>query len=913
MLTANQIRQSFLDFFKSKGHAVVPSASLVPEDDPTLLFTNAGMNQFKRVFLGLEKRDYVRAADSQKVLRVSGKHNDLEEVGRDHFHHTFFEMLGNWSFGDYHKKEAIGWAWELLTKVWNLPKERLYATVYRKDDEAEKLWRSETDIDPSRISRHGEKDNFWEMGETGPCGPCSEIHMDMGPGTCPLEGGGGHACGVNVAGCGRFIELWNLVFIQYDRQKDAVLSELPAKHVDTGMGFERVVRVLQGKDSNYETDLLRPLIEKLQELSGREYGGGLDSARPPLDGSTELAGASARPPKENLGMSFRAVCDHARALTFAIGDGVMPSNEGRGYVIRRILRRAARHGRMLGIKEPFLHKMASVVVDIMGGAYPELKQRHEHIAAVIKSEEERFGETLDQGLEYMNKIIEKKKTVKLPIYPSLTPIQDDKITAEEAFKLYDTFGFPLDLIINIAEENGFWVNQPGFEELLRKQKERSRAARGEVEFSCSKDAEYPNCIFVGYECLEAKTRITGIFRKELTLDRSEKGMTVDVTLEDTPFYGESGGQAGDVGAIESKDGSLKVEGTVKAFNKATVHRCQVISGTIKVGDQVSAMVDCQARLATARHHTATHLLQSALRQILGKHVQQQGSAVDPQRLRFDFTHFAALDPMQVQQVEELVNRQVMEDLPVEAGHMKLAEAQAQGAMALFGEKYGEEVRVVSCGDFSKELCGGTHLRRTGEIGLFKIIREEAIASGVRRIEAVAGVPALHHIRKSEQLLDEVRDRLKAAPDEVVKKLNGLLEELKALEKAKREAARNQQGSLIESLVQEVGDVGEVRFVCRALEGYSSDELRELADSLRKKLPGGVAVLASAGEGKMSFTVAVGDELIKAKKFSAGDLAKKLAAATGGRGGGRPQLAQVGGRDDGRLAEHVAKMAEYLFG
>ncbi len=890
-MTSNQIRTDFLDFFKARGHAIVPSASLVPEDDPTLLFTNAGMNQFKRVFLGLEKRDYVRAADSQKCLRVSGKHNDLEEVGRDHFHHTFFEMLGNWSFGDYYKKEAIAWAWELLTSVWNLPKDRLYATVYNLDDEAERLWRSQTDIGSSHISRHGDKDNFWEMGETGPCGPCSEIHMDMGPGSCPLEGRTGHVCGINVSGCARFIELWNLVFIQYDRQRDGNLSPLSSQHVDTGMGFERLVRVLQGKASNYETDLFRPLVDRLQDLCGLEYGGG-------LGGSTGLAEVSARPPKADVGMSFRAVCDHARALAFAIGDGVMPSNEGRGYVIRRILRRAARHGRLLGIREPFLFRLIGVVVDVMGSAYPDLRQRHEHISAVVKAEEERFSETLDQGLSLFDQITARMAKQVMP--------------GAEAFKLYDTYGFPLDLTQAMSAEKGMTVDLEGFNASMEGQREQSRAARGEVEFSCQKELDYPGCIFVGYERLEAETRITGIFRKDLPLEQAERGMTVDVTLEDTPFYGESGGQAGDVGTIESKDARLKVESTVKTFNQATVHRCQVLSGIIKVGDRVEARVDRQARLATARHHTATHLLQAALRQILGKHVQQQGSSVDPHRLRFDFTHFAALDPRQIQQVEELVNHKVMEDLPVQTEHMKLAQAQAQGAMALFGEKYGEEVRVVSCGDFSKELCGGTHLRRTGEIGLFKIVHQEAIAAGVRRLEAVAGVPALHYVRRHEQLLEEVRQRLNASPDEVVRKLNSLLEEVKALEKSRKEVARAQQGSLIDELAREVREVKEVRFVCRALEGYSPDELREIADALRRKLPDGVIVLGSSDEGKMSFTIAVGDSLVQSKRYSAGELARRLAAATGGRGGGRPQLAQVGGKDDGRLAGHVEKMTEYLF-
>jgi len=886
MRSSDQIRNDFLDFFKSQGHTIVPSASLIPDDDPTLLFTNAGMNQFKRVFLGLERRDYVRAADSQKCLRVSGKHNDLEEVGRDHFHHTFFEMLGNWSFGDYYKREAIGWAWELLTSVWNLPKERLYATVFRDDDEAENFWRTETDIPPSHISRHGEKDNFWEMGETGPCGPCSEIHMDMGPGTCPLQGRDGHLCGVNAKSCGRFIEIWNLVFIQYERLKDGSLSPLASKHVDTGMGLERVVRVLQGRDSNYETDLLRPLIDRLQDISGQEYPGGRNQP-------TEHSG-------RDLGLSFRAVADHIRALTFAVGDGGMPSNEGRGYVIRRILRRAARHGRLLGIREPFLYKLSATVVDIMSQAYPDLAPRHEHIAAVIKAEEERFGETLDQGLRMFEEMVARSSA-----HRSRT------ILGRDAFKLYDTFGFPLDLTQAMARENGLEVDVAGFDECMQEQRERARAARGEVAYEAAKEIEYPGCIFVGYERLEAETRITGIYGGGAALDAAERGMEVEVTLEDTPFYGEGGGQAGDIGIIESENARLKVEATFKAFNQATVHRCKVISGAVRVGDRVKAIVDRQSRLATARHHTATHLLQAALRQIVGKHVQQQGSAVDPLRLRFDFTHFAPLDAMQLAQVEELVNLKVMEDLPVEAEHMKLDEARAQGAMALFGEKYGQEVRVVSCGDFSKELCGGTHLRRTGEIGLFKIVREEAIAAGVRRIEAVAGMPALHYVRDNQRWLEEVCDRLKASPGEVVKKLNSLMEEVRALEKARRQAARAQQDNLIEGLLKEAREVRGVRWLCQSLKGYSADELREMADALRQKLVDGIVVLATADTGKMSFILAVGDRLLDSKKYSAGDLAKKLAAATGGRGGGRPQLAQVGGKDDGRLAEHVSRMAEYL--
>jgi len=877
MQTSNQIRQSFLDFFKSKGHTIVPSAPVVPQDDPTLLFTNAGMNQFKKIFLGAETRDYKRAADSQKVLRVSGKHNDLEEVGKDHTHHTFFEMLGNWSFGDYYKKEAIGWAWELLTGVWKLPTDKLYATVYVNDQEAEGFWKTQTGIDHSFISRHGEKDNFWEMGETGPCGPCSEIHMDMGQGTCPKAGKNGHVCGVNVDGCGRFVEIWNLVFIQYDRGPDGILKDLPSKHVDTGMGFERLVRVLQEKDSNYATDLFAPIIKQTGEISGKQYNAGPE------------------------GMSFRVIADHIRALVFTIGDGVLPSNEGRGYVIRRILRRAARHGRLLGLKQPFLYRLASTVIDIMGQAYPDIKQRHEHIAMVIKTEEERFGETLDQGLSLFDQIASKLKTS-----------NDKVISGTDAFKLYDTFGFPLDLTQVMAEEHGLTVDSEGFNQAMAGQRERARAARGDVSFTAAKEVDYPNCVFVGYNSLVQKTKVNGIYIKELPIDKAEKGQTVDITLENTPFYGEGGGQAGDIGFLENPNCRIKVLNSVKAFNGSTVHHAEVVSGSIKLRDEVTASVDQPARLSTARHHTATHLLQAALQQIVGKHVQQQGSMVSPERLRFDFTHFAGLDRMQLDEAEHLVNRKIMDNLPVADEHMKLAEAQKTGAMALFGEKYGEEVRVISCGDFSKELCGGTHVKHSGELGLFKIVKEEAIASGVRRIEAVAGEAAYRLVKQDELLVAEIHDRLKSNREDIIKKLNAQMEELKALEKARKDAARLQQGSLIEGLVKEVKKVQDVQLLVKLLDGFSQDDLREIADKLRVKLPNGLIVLASNHEGKFGFTIAVGDELVKAKKFTAGDIAKKIAAATGGKGGGRPQLAQVGGKDEGKLKEQVGKIEEIIF-
>ena len=878
MMTSNEIRNGFLDFFRSKGHTIVPSDSVIPQGDPTLLFTNAGMNQFKRIFLGLEDRGYRRAADSQKVLRVSGKHNDLEEVGRDHFHHTFFEMLGNWSFGDYYKKEAIGWAWELLAGVWKLPKDRLYATVYANDEEALGFWKTETDIDHSHISRHGEKDNFWEMGETGPCGPCSEIHMDMGEGSCPKSGQDGHVCGVNVDGCGRFVEIWNLVFIQYERQPDGSLKDLPSRHVDTGMGFERIVRVLQKKNSNYDTDLFYPVIKAVEKISGKIYGQG----------------------KEDI--SFRVVADHIRALVFTIGDGVLPSNEGRGYVIRRILRRAARHGRLLGLEEPFLFKLAPVVVEIMDSAYPDLKPRLEHIATVIKNEEENFASTIALGL---SKLLESAAAI--------TPPDKRAIPGEVLFKLYDTFGFPIDLAQEIASEQGLTLDLDGFQQALNQQRERARSARGEVAFTAEKGVDYPSCIFVGYQKLDQDTTVTSLFRQGQRLESAGPGEQVDITLEDTPFYAEGGGQAGDIGIIEGQDCRLRVTGTVKAFNQATVMKAEVLSGRVAPGARVRASVDQSARAATARHHTATHLLQAALRQVLGGHVQQQGSMVGPERLRFDFTHFAGPERGQLDQVERLVNLKIMDDLPVAEEHMPLAQAQSSGAMALFGEKYGQEVRVISCGDFSKELCGGTHVKRSGELGQFRIIREEAVAAGVRRIEAVAGEAAYQLAKQDQRLLAEIQETLLAGRDEILKKLNIQVDELKALEKARKEAAKQQLGSLVDGLAREVKEADNIALLIKLLDGYSQDDLREVADRLRAKLPNGVVVLAASEEGKFGFTIAVGEELVKAKKLMAGDIARKIAAATGGRGGGRPQLAQVGGKDDGRLGEHLAKVQSLITG
>ncbi len=856
----------------------MPSDSVVPKDDPTLLFTNAGMNQFKKIFLGLEDRGYKRAADSQKVLRVSGKHNDLEEVGRDHTHHTFFEMLGNWSFGDYYKKEAITWAWELLTDIWKMPKDKLYATVYVNDEEAYGFWKDLTTIDPSHISRYGEKDNFWEMGETGPCGPCSEIHMDMGRGSCPKDGKDGHVCGVNVDGCGRFVEIWNLVFIQYDRGPDGKLTELPSKHVDTGMGFERIVRVLQKKDSNYATDLFHPVIKAVEKISGIKYG----------QGQTDV--------------SFRVVADHIRALIFTIGDGVLPSNEGRGYVIRRILRRAARHGRLLGLTEPFLYNLVPTVIDIMGQAYPDLKPRTEHIAMVIKNEEENFVSTIAVGL---TKLLESAAAI--------TPPNEKSIPGEVLFKLYDTFGFPIDLAQEIAAEQGLTLDLAGFNKALEQQKERARAARGDVSYTAAREVEYPSCIFVGYNNLEQKSKVTGIFIKELAIDQAEKGQNVDITLENTPFYGEGGGQAGDVGILENANCRIKVLNTVKTFNGSTVHQAEIISGSIKIQDEVMAMVDQAARLNTARHHTATHLLQSALRQVVGKHVQQQGSMVIPERLRFDFTNFAALDPMQIGEVEHLVNHKIMENMPVASKHTKLAQAQAEGAMALFGEKYGEDVRMISCGDFSKELCGGTHVKNTGEIGFFKIIKEEAVAAGVRRIEAIVGESAYRHIQQNELLLQEIQDRLKVNREDIIKKINVQMEQLKLMGKEKGQTFIRDIDKIIAEIIKSSSQYyNNMRVVNYYWENIETiDNLREAADRYKNIKGSGIGLFGYTNDGKATIIVTVEEDLVQKGVYKADKIVKKIAAHTGGKGGGRPQMAQVGFKDDGKIKEYLEKAIDYI--
>jgi len=746
-LTGHQVRQSFIDYFAGRGHKVVRSASLIPADDPSLLFTNAGMVPFKKVFLGNEAAEATRLVDSQKCLRISGKHNDLEQVGRDTYHHTFFEMLGNWSFGDYYKREAITWAWELLTEVWKLPKERLWATVHVSDGEAEEEWLRLGDIPAQRVLRFDE-DNFWEMGETGPCGPCSEIHLDRGPEACAERGQPGHRCAVN-AGCARFIELWNLVFIQYDRHSDGKLAELPAKHVDTGMGLERIAAVIQGVLSNYDCDLLRSLIQTTERLVSLRYGA-----------------------DEGHDVSFRVIADHARAVAFMIADGVMPSNEGRGYVLRRLVRRAARHGKLLGLERPFLGEVCSRVVADFGEAYPELQERRESIGEVVASEEGRFAQTLDKGLAILEEEVQQVKQAGKKV-----------LSGEVAFRLYDTYGFPLDLTEDILRSHGLSVDGVAFDERMERQRERAREAKKFVAGFADVGSGLASR-FVGDTAHEWESRIVGLYSQgEERLGAVAEGEEVEVVVAETPFYGESGGQVGDRGVIEGRGGDLiEVVDTQRPHAGLIVHRGRVVRGAFEAGQPVILKIDRCRREAIRLNHSATHILHSVLRERLGEHVRQSGSLVAPDRLRFDFTHGCPVEPDELAAMEDEVNARIRENVEVSTAEVDYDEAIRQGALAFFGEKYGKRVRVVRMGAFSVELCGGTHVRRTGEIGLFKFRSEGGVAAGIRRVEATTGKEALDLVRRRERILREVMDGLRGSEEEVPTKLAKLLSYQRELEK-----------------------------------------------------------------------------------------------------------------------------------
>jgi alanyl-tRNA synthetase len=866
-----------LDFFKAYGHTVVPSTSLVPEDDPTLLFANAGMNQFKKIFLGQEKRAYTRAASAQKCLRVSGKHNDLEEVGKDGRHHTFFEMLGNWSFGDYYKAEAMEWAWEYLAKVLGLSQDRLWVSIFRDDDEAAELWPKATAISKERVRRFDEKENFWEMGETGPCGPCSEIHYDLTRKPCSAN------CGPNCA-CGRFVEIWNLVFIQYNRDANGRLQPLVSRHVDTGLGFERVMALIQGVTSNYETDLFLPIIRQTESLSGFAFGGNYDT-------------------------SFQVIADHIRALGFTIADGAIPSNEGRGYVLRRILRRAARHGRVLGLHEPFLHRLTNILVDGMGKAYPELASRREHIALVVKSEEERFNETLDVGIELFEKVAKEVQAQGGKIIPG-----------SEVFKLYDTYGFPLDLTQVMADEKGLSLDREGYERAMASQRERARSAAkfsqkvGEDALTKARAFALPgeNSRYRGYDQDETETKISKVYV-------SDSGELLGLVLAETPFYVESGGQVDDQGVITGRDFSFKVESLSKRDGEI-VH----LGGMVKeaapkeayswdslLGQTVRAAVYLNPRRATKRNHTATHLLHAALRQVLGIHVHQQGSLVAPDRLRFDFTHFAQPSRDDLERIETLVNERIRANSPLITDVMPLEEARKSGAIALFGEKYEEKVRVVQVPGVSLELCGGTHVRATGEIGLFLIISESSIASGVRRIEALTGEGAYKYAKERERILSDLSSKLAIRAEDLpkrVEKLTGENAELhKRLERGKSQAL----SEIATDLINKAEVMNGLRVVIALVECDTNDRLRQLGDLLRKSLGSGIGILACILEGKAAFVAIATEDVAKSGKVTAGEIAKKLGQAVGGTGGGRPHLAQAGGKDIAQIPNALEDIRRHL--
>ena len=868
-MTGAELRRSFTGFFADRDHRVVPSASVVPWDDPTLLFTNAGMNQFKDVFLGRSTRDYVRAVDFQKCIRAGGKHNDLEDVGRSPIHQTFFEMLGNWSFGDYYKEEAIVWAWELLTETWKLSTDRFWVTVFREDDESEELWRRYTGVGADRVLRFDEKDNFWEMGETGPCGPNSEIHYDLGPGRCDRKDDPDHVCVVN-GDCTRYVEIWNLVFIQYDRGAGGALTPLPARHVDTGMGFERMLGILQGVGSNYETDSFRPLMNHIGELSEQPYA----------EGDTAVA--------------YRVVADHVRALTFAIADGALPSNEGRGYVLRRILRRAARYGRTLGLAEPFLYRLVPTITEQMDSAYPELRPAQEKVKTVVRSEEEAFGRTLDRGLELFEGMVDLSETE-----------GRREIRGDEAFKLYDTFGFPLDLTQLMAGERGLTVDLAGFDAEMEQQRSRSRTVYGKgtaikaigtlgVASGFSSAKSTFSTLFLGYD--------------SLTIDRTSVIACNDglILLSETPFYGESGGQVGDTGWLKTESGDRIAVLNTTRDGDTIIHHCEPKTANRLAPDTVvSAHVDGTRRQSIMRNHTATHLLHGVLRETLGVHVEQRGSEVAPERLRFDFAHFKPVGPEVLNAIERRVNELVWQNIAVEWFETDLEDARSQGAMALFKEKYDERVRVVRIGDVSLELCGGTHLGATGEIGMFRLVRESGIAAGERRIEAVTGASAYESVKRDEGRVAQTAEALKCEPDDLTKKAVDLNARVRELERHVRELGRASARNWVDELVNGAVDVDGVSVAAARVDCPDIDTLRAMGDTVRERLDGvAVGVLFASFDERPVCIVVVTDDAISGRGLHAGKLARDVAAIIGGGGGGKAHMAQAGGKDASRIDEAV---------
>lgn len=868
MMTGNEIRESYLKFFESKGHKILPSASLIPVNDPSILWTAAGMVPFKPFFTGAAKPDYTRVTTCQKCIRTP----DIESVGRTARHHTFFEMLGNFSFGDYFKESAIPWAWEFVTEHLRLPPDKLWITIYLDDDEAFDIWHKVVGLPVERIVRLDKDTNFWEIG-VGPCGPCSEIYVDLGA----ERGCGSPDCAVGCD-CDRYLEIWNLVFIQYFRDEEGHYTPLASKGIDTGFGLERVASVLQGVPSNFDTDLLREIMDYTAGLFGLEYG------------------------RENkVDVALKVIADHCRAITFAITDGALPSNEGRGYVIRRLLRRAARFGRLLGIQELFLYKVSGAVVRQMARAYPELAERRDHVLSVIHNEEKRFSETLAQGTDMLSRLMDEAKKQGGSVIPGA-----------DAFKLYDTYGFPLELTQEMAEEQGFSVDTDGFGLAMEDQRQRARSARQETEYISEQGnlfkqlrEEMGETNFVGYNALAARASVLGVLRDGQRVKSAQAGEEVEFILDVTPCYAESGGQVGDHGRLTAPALEVEIFEVTKPVENLIVHRGRVKKGELREHDQVLVEVDMTRRMAVCRNHSATHLLHRALKMVLGDHVNQAGSLVEPGRLRFDFTHYSAIAADELKKVEEIVNNSVLNDLPIDIFETSVDEARAMGATALFGEKYGERVRVIKMGDFSLELCGGTHLKNTAEVGLFKLVAESSVGAGLRRVEAVTGQAALQYVNAREEQLAEIARLVKAAPHEVVRRVEGLLESNRELEAENETLQARLAKYQVHDLINRVKPVKGIKVLAGQAAAPDMDSLRGMVDLLRDKIESGVIVLGSTAGDKVNFVAAVTKDLLKSG-LHAGKLIKEVAAVAGGGGGGRPEMAQAGGKDPSRLNEAIEK-------
>ena len=876
-MTGNEIRSKFLEYFKKHNHRIIRSSSLVPSDDPTLLFTNAGMVQFKRIFLGEEKRDYARAATSQKCVRAGGKHNDLENVGYTARHHTFFEMLGNFSFGDYFKEKGIEFAWDLLVNGYGLPTEDLWVSIYLDDDEAYDIWRNKIGVSEDRIVRFGEKDNFWSMGDTGPCGPCSEILIDRGE----EFGCGKPDCRVGCE-CNRYLEIWNLVFMQYNRDASGKMTPLPKPSIDTGMGLERIASLVQNVPTNFDIDLIRPIITMVETLSEKRLGNSLQND-----------------------IAMKVIADHTRAAAFLIGDGILPSNEGRGYVLRRIIRRAIRYGRNIGLSKPFLHKTADVVFDIMKPAYPELSNAAAFITNVIKNEEVRFLETLDNGLKLLNETLSDIKAKDQNLVPG-----------HVIFKLYDTYGFPVDIVRDVVRDENMTLDMIGFNEAMEEQRTRSRAV---ASFSDIGDAykklaaKNIKSRFVGYESLSDSSKVLVIVVEGNEVQEAAAGSEIELVTETTPFYGQAGGQVGDTGRITGQNHNQSLDitifDTIKDPTGLIIHKGKIVSGSIKNGDNVTLVVEKTRREAIACNHTATHILHFALRKALGDHVKQAGSFVSPDRLRFDFTHFSQVDGDTLNKIETIVNNRIRENVLVETKEMDAEDAFKSGATALFEEKYGDRVRVVSLASYSKELCGGTHTGRTGNIGLFKITGESSVASGIRRIEALTGQAALEYIQKTSKIVQETGRLIKEKPEDIAKRVDKILTSYKSIEKEMEKLKANLVAAKAGGTEEDIRSINGVKILAKKVAVDKPAALRELADRLKEKIKSGIVVLGSVAGPKVLLIVVVTKDLTN--RFNAGSIVKQVAAIVGGGGGGRPDMAQAGGSKPEKLDQALEKAYEIV--